>query len=618
MLATSENLSSNEKAALSASIKSMSEGLSSGKLEEKLAKELSTIDSNENLDEFKTQLYTKNHLTDLAKSAAWQSYEQEYKDNPYFQADMKKQELQLNKDKFAVQQQQWEKEYQLDQLKFQFQQYESANKVANEKGASIIVTPGGLDTHVTAPTIQEVEKELSDMRFEKTTLANTYAGALATDDKGNSFARVKVVNGRTVPDDEATAKAKNEYLTKLASAYAINPSSITKDNNSVREYLEQNRALDIKIAQKNQLYMSTKTDKSVTKYDDEINAVVKDMPGLKGRDGKTIFSAKDLLSVANEMKNFTSSRSAIGAPTGGGSAYDSQLDKEKFWNTYKGTHLQPVAVAMIKANEGKALTETEKVIVANTKYVHNTTLNKIGEITRKKRQAESDYLALRMPEKQIQVGTISPDNANDQNRISMLLGLKANDFAKNGSLDSDQGKDYDPQAAYELSQLKGVVYTIEKKFDGSGYLTAVAGNKRQVVPMTASEVEKFIPKAAISNDRANDIRFSTLGSPHHSTGLVGDFNDPSAAINARFSGYDLRLLANTKLANSVRMNVEGNPMNTGVDSDTYQIRMFAQKGDGTWVTKIINNEGFISLGAVLDAMDNKIGSGIVQEVLKSN
>jgi hypothetical protein len=239
----------------------------------------------------------------------------------------------------------------------------------------------------------------------------------------------------------------------------------------------------------------------------------------------------------------------------------------------------------------------------------------VGDIATKKYNYQTEFLAKRMPERQTQIGTLDKSNKVDVANINGLIGTKLEQYKKYGALDSARKEDFDPTTLSTVLKDSKASYLIEKKFDGSANLIVTNGVTRQVVPMTASEMSSFFPNYAKRNP-VEGIKYAVLSSPNHTTNLKGGGTDASAAVNAYLSGYDVPSLANTKLAQMVRMDVEGSPFNDGSNNDKYSVRMYVND-NGHWKTDILTQEGYVSEAGIISILNN-VGPKTISDFLKKN
>jgi len=251
--------------------------------------------------------------------------------------------------------------------------------------------------------------------------------------------------------------------------------------------------------------------------------------------------------------------------------------------------------------------------LAFSTHVDDRTPPSLSKIHQAKQKFESDYLAAKMPERQSQIGTLDYDNnAADQRHIKQLIGNKTDEFNKLGQVDVTKWGDFSPTSLSALRSKKNVLYTIEKRYDGSANLIVTDGAEKQTIPMTSGELYKFFPNIAQGNPWS-DIKNQVMSSASHTTNVLGVGDDSSLAVNAKFSGYQAPHLSSTALAPLVRFDVEGAADNDGGDNDSFILKMYVNN-NSVWVPGYVGNR-FTSLASVQEQM-KQIGPGTVSDFLK--
>jgi len=605
-LQTNPKLTSAEKSKIQAVINDTNKTLSDGTLEKDLQKQYDDITAFKDVEEYKYKLYTQKFLTNLAKDISYQDIQQEYKANPYEQADNRRKELQFKYDDARRQQNNWERNFQWEHSKFYAEQLQKAQAAS---GSQPVTTPGRLPTDIDTPSLAKLEQEITDI------VGDPKKGIVGAIGQLNSDYASKLTN-----DSLKTPEQKLKYLNNLSSAYATDPSTINsiKDPN-VREYLEKRRAFEILAGQKRTLYKDA-VDKSAV-YDKKLNDMLASENGIVFKDGSK-YSAKELYDFDRDASTYY--RTASGGASslaggsmgmGGGGGGGSYFDSGALMKKYRGTKYEGLAKIYSKHYYGEALSPGETVIWDQSTKVGSKYREAGMSIYNEKQKFQADYLAKKMPERQTQIGTLSKDNKIDMDHVDQLIGNKIKEYSDYGAINGLRNKsDFDPATVGELQGEKDVKYNIEKKYDGSANLTIFAKGKTQIIPMTSAEFAAFFPNYH-RNNPINDIKYVVLASPNHTTNLLGG-SDESAAVNAYMSGYNIPNLANTAIAPLVRLDVEGSPYNDGGASDGFVVRMYVNTKDG-WKTDILSQEGYISEAAVQQVINN-IGPTTVSDLLKKN
>lgn len=605
-LAANPNLSTADKNKIQAEINDTNKKLTSGDLDKELNDQIAEIDSNKNVEQFKYKLYTQKTLTNLAKNLSGQSYEQEYKSNPYAQMDMEKRRLQFSYDNAARDQKNQDRAFNWGVTSFYAKQsMEAAKLKGGLASGDIPVTDKAIPTTVDTPTTGKLNEEILGIGGKRTK-GGTIEIPGQIDLLTNKYLD-KVTNHSL-----QTNQQKTTYLDYLSREYAQDPSKLIKSlhNPNLAKYLEERRALEITLGQKQSLYNTTKAASKV--YDDRQADILKQEQGVT-YNGKTMFTANELYNFGKDAETFYKTTGGGSSPTTGASTSKTILDVNGLLNSYKGRKEELLVRAYINRYQGKTLSPTEKVLLDRTQYIKLKFDPTIGKINQEKNAFESDFLAKRMPERQMQVGTIDYKNSKgDQTLVEQIIGNKLNEYQTLGQLDVQKWGHFSPDSLKEIRKDPNASYTIEKKYDGSANLVVTSGTATQIIPISATEMSTYSPKIAQSNPW-NDIKNQVMSSAAHTTNLMGG-NDSSSATNARLSGYNAPSLAHTKLAPLVRFDVEGAADNDGGPNDKFILRMYANNNN-LWHTGYIGNT-FSSLATVQEQMKN-IGPGTVSDFLKT-
>jgi hypothetical protein len=590
-LRTNDKLSPADKAKLEARLNDINSVLNNGDLEKKMNADLSEIENVSNIENLKYSIYKDKFVNGLAKDLSYQSYKYEYKNNPYAQMDMERKNLQFKYDNAAREQANFNANMAFKNMEFRYKVSQDALKAA---GGQPIVTDAALPTNVDRPTLIAVEADLKAKQEARQQLDATYGNTL-----------FKNLNG----------PARKKALDELVSKYNQNPNSI-RDNDQ-REYLERRRQFDLQIAQKQNLYDGVVQRSK--KFDDQFAAELGSEQGVNFSNGKSLYTAAELFEVNKDIGKFYKTAGGKGgSPYAGGTT---SFDAQGLINKYKNTKYAPIAQAYAKHYLGQRLSATEQAIFDRGTKISQKYSTKLSNILDQKSNFQSEELARLMPERQIKVGTLDIDNNKiDKARVEQLIGNKFREYASygRGAVDTRKRGDFNPDTINEWRTGKGsagLIYTVEKNYDGSANLIIQKGTQSQVVPMNAAEFSAFFPNYAMSHG-LDQIKMATLASPNHTTNVTGTRGDAAGAVNAYYSGYDIPALRESAIAPMVRLDVEGNPNNDGGANDKYQVRMYAYDGQ-VWKTAVLNQKGYVTEDGVQAILQN-IGTNTVSDVLKSN
>ena len=587
-LKTNDKLSASERSEITARINANNAKLDSGELDRQMQAELDGLGSVKDLNDYKYRLYSQKYLTRLAQDLSYQSYEQQYLNNPYFQADMELRNLDFKYAEARRQQANWNADFKLKVAGQEFEKYKFSveQKQKGELGAPVVV-PGALSTDVSKPSLVDLERDITGATESIKQLNSTYAPQLFGNLKGSE---------------------REKALNELFSQYKQNPTSVT--DNAQREYLEKRRAFEMVRAQKQNLFTSVVENSK--KFDAQIDAQLATEEPLKFANGAVLYTPKELYEVQKDLSSFYKTTGG-----GGGSMYTSPttvLDTNAILTKYEGTKYAPIAKAFVKNYSGQPLTSVERSIFEKGKSLNLKYAPVVRKTLEDKLAFQSDYLATRMPERQTQIGTLDLErNKVDAGRVDQLIGTKFDQFAKRGALDVQRAGEFNPSTIQELRKNPRSTYTIEKRYDGTADLIISDGETRQIVPMTASEFSAFFPKYSGTHSMEN-VKYTVLSSPNFTTNAAGLVADSAGAVNAYFSGYDIPGLSKTAVAPLVRLDVEGSVNNTGGNNDKYQVRMYVND-NGVWKNSILNQKGYVTEDGIQAIIAN-IGTHTVDDLLK--
>jgi hypothetical protein len=590
-LQTNTKLTTAQKAAIQAKINSTNTAIKSGALDKEMNSQLAGIDHIQNIDDYKYKLYTQKYLTGLAKDMSYQSTKEEILNNPYKQVELEvtKMNLQAANDRLTHMDRMAALSLQGEKF-----QWEKEQALLAAGGGGSRVTAAGIGTDVEKPSLMTLQKAVDSDAVQ---LKQLDAGA-----------------GETLYSKQGGTERKAS-LDLLYSNYKINPKVIS--NPEQRDYVEARRMLEAKTTLKNNLSQAILEKSKV--FDEKLDKAVSSDRGLTFSNGKQLYSARDLFEIDSDIKSFYKT---AGASVGGGMVGTTtpvtSFDSKALLSKYKGTKMEPAAIAYTKKYYGQPLTSTEQSIVNRGREIGNKYTSTQSQILKEKAEFQSEQVAKYMPEVQVQRGTLNPGaNKVDASSIDDILTTKYGQFKDKGGVDV-KGGEFDPGVISEWRTGKGasdLKYTIEKNYDGSAKMIIQKGTETQTVPMTAQELGVFFPTAAKKSPFA-DIKFNVLSSTNHTTNGANIKDDSgSGAVSAYLSGYNVPGLAQTKYASRARFDIEGSSNNNGEATDKYQLKMYVLDDNNIWKTVRLNQSQWATEAGVLSMMD-QIGTSTFEDVLK--
>lgn len=607
-LKTDPKLTSAQRAQLEAKLNNTNRRLQSGELRNELQDNLANIDNLTDLTDYKYRIYTQKYLTNLAKDLSYESRQQEILSNPYAQASLAKARLQFQYYNARRLQNNWQKEYDLKLADLQIKQDQSSKPAV----------PGRLETDKESYTLDKLNEDII---------------AITGDAESGKVGMIDVLNSKYAPlltnDTLETPEEKYAYLDNLVKKYAEQPSSIQELNPLEREYLNERRQLDSEADRLTKLYNATVEESKV--FDEKLEEMFE---GVKGYESdKYSYSAKELYDVRSDLTaNFTKIEPALNPAV----PPKIKVDLQGFLNRYRGTRLYPAALALAKSEGGKTAVYTvpdflnlspvtleeavgensleDKKLVKRINEISKDAIPKAREVAKERFKFQSDYVNKHIPERQFKIFTLDVNNSKSEDRVdekavTAFLGAKLLEYEEFGNLDNAKASDFHPVEIAKAQADKDAIFTVKRKFDGTGTLNILSKGKNQVVPISASESATFFSKYFRQNpiDKIKNIIVSDPGKTTN-TNRKGD------PVHAYITGYQLPALKGTGLEHLVRVDVEGNPNNDGSDNDRFLVRLYVNNGE-LWVDSIINRD-YINAATLQETLVNQIGSKMVKDLLK--
>lgn len=579
-------LSDKDKAVLQAKYNTINEKITNGDLDKEMISQLKQLENPSDFKNFKTKLYTQQHLTNLAQDNSIQSYKEELKNNPYAQMNMEKQKFQFDVQKENNVMDRFNADHKWDVYKWthEFDQKERVrlDKLKGKEGSEPITTPGGINTAVEPVTSITITDRI-----------------LATEQER------KIQDADFLSKHKSNIPGANSYTQAQLDVFATNydkgPDNI-KDND-LRIYLEQRRNLEHSMMRDGQLRKAA-LDQSAS-VNSQIDNILQTEVGVLDSRGREIYSAKELFTLGKDLESFERTIPGTKIPIPGFSYDESSLMKK-----FTGTKYEPLAKAFIKYRDHQPITQEEKIILSRARSLSNHFGSAISSLVDQKLKIESDYLTSKTPETQTIKGTLDNNNKEDMRRAHALISDSMN--PEIGGLDSTRKSDWDGGKVtgwLNDPKVKDLDYRIIKNYDGSGQFIVQHGKEQQIIPLTAKNFQAYFPRYAEINP-VTQIKNIITKSPTKSTN-VNQKGDPT---NAEFTGASLPMLKNTNYESLVRYDIEGASSVTGGPIDCYQIRVYAFDGK-IWHQEVITQKGYVTDTQLQDKIDG-IGMDIVNHVLK--
>jgi len=592
-LQTNTKLSESDKSAIQAKINDLNEQSKKGTLDAEYQRQVSEIANASDIESYKYKIYADKYLTKLAKDMSYESYQKEYMNNPYFQADMQKKNLQFKYENMARMQNNWKMDYAFKQYALE-RRLEAAAKKGQVKEEDLAqFTSDPIPTGEHAPTMELIAQQIDAIK-------NPSTGAIAQLDA--KFAPLV-----SATKDMADNTQKKAYLDNLMDSYTRDSSFITKQTDpEVIKYLRTRKQYEDEAALKHSLLLEA--EEKAGMYNEAMDAVVGAEPGMAISSGIN-YTAKDMLDFSTKLRNFYT-KEGVAAGLYSASA-TKELDKEGLLKSYRGTKFEPLVVAHLKHLNGDPMTQEEKAMSSRAQGLYEKYMGTAAMIAKDKNTFQSKYLAERLPEFQTMSSGLLETNKPDMKAVERLVDMKyKHSMETKGKIDSDLDKDYNAATVDAIMKDKDRRIILTKRQDGTAELilrSEKAGEQK--ISMTSKQFRDSFPMYAIENPMTDYGRM-IVANPNRTTNINGT-DRPEAAVSARINGSSMPGLARTDYADQVRADIRG-----GSDPNEYQVILYVNKGNGTWIREAMNPEYVNSAGVT--AILNSIGTVTIEQILKNH
>jgi hypothetical protein len=586
-LSGNSKLTKEQKDGLQSKLNQYTDLVNKGVIDKELQEKISTIGKISD-DDLKGSIYMEKTLTKLAKDISYQDIQTEYKDNPYFNALMKKKDLEFKYWNANRDQRNKDRTFGLELERLGIEKFKLTKDAA---GKDIIFENAGVPTDEVLPTLGDLQKGITEL--------------------GDSMEEFRKKNAPFIVAGYAdmNESQRRAAMQKLVDQYEMNPSSIT--NNDHRRILDQWLGKNTEMKRRMSEYVNI-TSKAKP-YDDAINKLVETLPGYT-KNGRQVFSAKEIRDVLTDSRfNTPLKLNKFGVPIGGGDT-DFEAKKKAYANS--------PYLAIIEASEKRrkyglaSLRGDEAELMKTIDGINDQLQSKGGKILKDKNAFINSELGKIMPRYQNEVGALDPTDKVTSGKIDNLIGNMYGIFSELKGIDSEK---FDPNTitGWRTGKTKDdLKYVVVRKADMSGgSLRIMNGSEVQEIPLNGKQLAKYFPQAAKGHP-LDGAKFMVMGSSTKTTNSMG-FRDggPDGAVNAAFTGDQLPLIQGSRYASLVRFDIEGASDNDGDDDDLYQLRMYVND-NGIWKSDIVNKEGYAKLDGIYTIMQN-IGTRKYEEIKAS-
>jgi hypothetical protein len=519
---TEPDLTAEQKAAITARITDLQQQEKDGVIDKEFLSTMEALKDPRNLEKYKEEIYTQQHLMNMAKDMSFKSYEQEIKSNPYMQMFMQKQNYNLDVQKFNDSSRREWAGYDLRVRAQNFTEFSSNRdykyKVDKDKleNPDPVITTTVVPTNVTPKTVDDQWKVASDAANLMKGLKNKYAA-------------------RLFPG--LTPAQQKEAFSNLFAKYDTNPTGNYSPDEM--EFLDQYRRAD------RDMMAASKLGSAAQKIKDEEDAkVYKNIAGAGG------YSGEDIGKVAKIMGQFKPRQIT---------------ETFQYFQNYEGGKYMPLYKAYYGDVTVPKQSEIKKAIDNAKTYVAKSTSQADEKV--------SQYLADHTPKKFTQDMALDMSNSKTISAVNKYLTSAAIDQNAIGAGDASTVLEW--MTGEDGSKIKAVVRKLD---DGTTQTVFIKpdGSKTVTLPMNVDQ-RGFFPEVKKSSPYGYLKNYIEI-SPNKTSDIMDKRSpqvDPVNAVNAPLTGTELPgFMGSPDIAPLVRFTVEGNHDNNGSSQDTYLLNMF--------------------------------------------
>ena len=287
------DLTSEQKAAITAKIADLQQQEKDGVIDKEFLSTMEALKDPRNLEKYKEDIYTQQHLMNMAKDMSFKSYEQEIKSNPYMQMFMQKQNYNLDVIRFNDDSRAKWANIDIARNRFEFDKFDKNRDYAYKVKKDELDNPPPIITTTTLPTLTTPKTVASQFAV---------AGEKADLMKGlkNKYAS-RLFPGLTVDQQQ-------EAFSNLYKRYDTNPNGNYSPDEV--EFLNSYRRANTDMLMASNL--ATAAEKIKT---EEEAKVYKNVAGAGG------YSKEDIINVVKELGKFNPKEALLAGVLGGATGY---------------------------------------------------------------------------------------------------------------------------------------------------------------------------------------------------------------------------------------------------------------------------------------------------------
>lgn len=560
------NLTSEQRAALTARMADLQKQQKDGVVDKEFYATMAALKDPRNLERYKEEMYTQQHLMNMAKDMSFKSYEQEIKNNPYMQMFMQKQNYNLDVIKFKDDSRFKKLNYDLAVRKQSFEEFDKNReynyKVTKDKleNPDPVITTTVIPTETTPKTVDDQWKVASNAADIMQGLKTKYASRLFP--------------GLTEDEQKAA-------FSELYKKYDTNPNANYSPDQI--EFLEQYRK-----AHRDMMAASNLGKAAERVQATEAAKVYKSIPSAGG------YTSEDIAKVAEGLQMFQPKQQTETYN------YFKNLEGGKYFPLFKAYYGD---VSLPQAKEIKNAIESGRKILEGSSG------------TDKVNQVVADFIAEHTPKKLAQDEALDLSNAKTMAVVNKYLTTAAVDQNAIGAGDASTVLGW--LAGEDGNKTKAVVRKLD---DGTTQTVFINPTGTSTVTLPVSVDQRgFFPEVKKSSTYGYLKNYIDISS-NKTSDVINNRSaivDPVNAVTAPLTGHELPgFKSDPSIAPLVRFTVEGNYDNNGGSTDTYLLNMFVKDPKlNTWKANTVTPR-YVPWGGIENILNN-VGKDAYYEAIKT-
>jgi hypothetical protein len=558
------DLTSEQKAAITARITDLQKQEKDGVIQKEFLSTMEALKDPRNLEKYKEDIYTQQHLMNMAKDMSFKSYEQEIKSNPYMQMFMQKQDYNLSVMRFKDESRYRGLNYSAARDNDAYNRYKDARDFKYKVDQDNLENPLPVITTTTLPTIT-TPKTVDDQWAVSTEKEELMKGLK------NKYAE------RLFPG--LNNFQQKQSFQKLYERYDTNPNGNYSPDEV--EFLEQYRKAN------NNAIAATNLAKAAEKLQQKEDA--KAYENIAGAGG---YSGEDIGNVVKAMAQFKPKEIT---------------EKYNYFKTYQGGKY----FSLYKAYNGDASVPKQREI----KNAIDNAKTYVGNSTSQTSEKVAQFIANNTPKKLSQDMALDMGNDKTKSAVNKYLTSAALTASEVGA--GDVKKVLALIAGVDGGKTKAVVRKLD---DGTTQTIFISpdGLNTYTLPVNV-EQRGFFPEVKQSSPYGYLKNYIEI-SPNRTADVMDKRSpqvDPVNAVSAPITGFDLPgFMGSPDIAPLVRFTPEGNHDNNGSSTDTYLLNMFIKDPKSNiWKGQRVTPR-YVPWGGLENIMNN-VGKDAYYEGLKT-